>query len=143
LDEQTLLGAYRRLDGSVHQARVLIAFIELCRLRDEAPPVLPSEAGLLPVIFAQQTPDGRLQLVRQGLIAVGDAVQEINQSGRPDPMRPPLLKHLRYLAGRAGAEDRERAGWLLKNWAITCGSSPTWLEPGRPSSSRCALTRPS
>jgi transcriptional regulator with XRE-family HTH domain len=67
-DEQTLLRAYRRLDGSVHQARVLIAFLEMCRLWDEAPPTSPAEAKLLPVIVAQQTPDGRLQLVRQGLM---------------------------------------------------------------------------
>ncbi len=70
LDEQTLLGAYRRLDGTVHQARVLVAFLELCRIWDEAPPTSPAEARLLPVIVAQQTPDGRLQLVRQGLMEV-------------------------------------------------------------------------
>lgn len=69
-DEQTLLRAYRRLDGSVHQARVLIAFLEMCRLWDEAPPTSPAETKLLPVIVAQQTPDGRLQLVRQGLMDV-------------------------------------------------------------------------
>jgi transcriptional regulator with XRE-family HTH domain len=69
-DEQTLLRAYRRLDGSVHQARVLIAFLEMCRLWDEAPPTSPAEAKLLPVIVAQQMPDGRLQLVRQGLMDV-------------------------------------------------------------------------
>jgi transcriptional regulator with XRE-family HTH domain len=69
-DEQTLLRAYRRLDGSAHQARVLIAFLEMCRLWDEAPPTSPAEAKLLPVIVAQQMPDGRLQLVRQGLMDV-------------------------------------------------------------------------
>jgi transcriptional regulator with XRE-family HTH domain len=69
-DEQTLLRAYRRLDGSVHQARVLVAFLELCRLWDEAPPAAPNGAKLLPVIVAQQTPDGNLQLVRQGLMDV-------------------------------------------------------------------------
>lgn len=69
-DEQTLLGAYRRLDGSVHQVRVLIAFLEMCRLWDEAPPTSPAEAKLLPVIVAQQMSDGRLQLVRQGLMDV-------------------------------------------------------------------------
>ena len=68
LDEQTLLGAYRRLDGSVHQVRVLVSFLEMCRIWDEAPPTSPAEAKLLPVIVAQQTPDGRLQLVRQGLM---------------------------------------------------------------------------
>jgi len=68
LDEQTLLGAYRRLDGSVHQARVLVAFLEMCRIWDEAPPVSASGAKPLPVIVAQQTPDGRLELIRQGLM---------------------------------------------------------------------------
>jgi transcriptional regulator with XRE-family HTH domain len=69
-DEQLLVGAYRRLNGSVHQARVLVAFLELCRLWDEAPPASPEGAKLLPVIVAQQTPDGNLQLVRQGLMDV-------------------------------------------------------------------------
>jgi transcriptional regulator with XRE-family HTH domain len=69
-DEQLLVGAYRRLNGSVHQARVLVAFLELCRLWDEAPPASPDGAKLLPVIVAQQTPDGDLQLVRQGLMDV-------------------------------------------------------------------------
>lgn len=69
-DEQLLVGAYRRLNGSVHQARVLVAFLELCRLWDEAPPASPEGAKLLPVIVAQQTPDGDLQLVRQGLMDV-------------------------------------------------------------------------
>lgn len=69
-DEQLLMGAYRRLNGSVHQARVLVAFLELCRLWDEAPPASPEGAKLLPVIVAQQTPDGDLQLVRQGLMDV-------------------------------------------------------------------------
>ncbi|OQA42696.1 MAG: Helix-turn-helix domain protein [Chloroflexi bacterium ADurb.Bin325] len=69
-DEQLLVGAYRRLDGSVHQARVLIAFLELCRLWDETPPASQDRAKLLPVIVAQQTPDGNLQLVRQGLMDV-------------------------------------------------------------------------
>jgi len=73
LDEQTLLGAYRRLDGSAHQARVLVAFLEMCRIWDEAPPVSPSGARPLPVIVAQQTPDGRLQLVRQGLMDGADS----------------------------------------------------------------------
>jgi transcriptional regulator with XRE-family HTH domain len=69
-DEQLLVGAYRRLNGSVHQARVLVAFLELCRIWDEAPPASPEGAKLLPVIVAQQTPDGNLQLVRQGLMDV-------------------------------------------------------------------------
>lgn len=69
-DEQLLVGAYRRLNGSVHQARVLVAFLELCRLWGEAPPASPDGAKLLPVIVAQQTPDGNLQLVRQGLMDV-------------------------------------------------------------------------
>ena len=69
-DEQTLVGAYRRLDGSAHQARVLIAFLEMCRLWDEAPPASPSGERLMPVIVAQQTPDGQLQLLRQGLMDV-------------------------------------------------------------------------
>jgi transcriptional regulator with XRE-family HTH domain len=70
LDEQLLVGAYRRLNGSVHQARVLVAFLELCRLWDEAPPTALDGAKLLPVIVAQQTPDGNLQLIRQGLMDV-------------------------------------------------------------------------
>jgi len=30
-------------------------------------------------------------------------------------MTPPLLEHLRYLAGRAETEDRQRAGRLFNN----------------------------
>ena len=45
--------------------------------------------------------------------AADDDALEIIESGRPDRMTPPLLEHLRHLAGRAEAEDRERAGRLF------------------------------
>ena len=45
--------------------------------------------------------------------AVFDAANEINESGLPNRMTPPLLEHLRYLAERAEAEAPERAGRLF------------------------------
>lgn len=68
LDEQTLLGAYRRLDGSQQQAWVLVSFLQMCRHWEEAPSAPAAESDLVPVIVARQTPDGRLELVQQGLM---------------------------------------------------------------------------
>ena len=54
--------------------------------------------------------------------AVADAVtyvtRSINQSGLPNLMRPPLLEHVRYLAGRAEAEDIKRAGHLFNELGL-------------------------
>lgn len=71
LDEQTLLGAYRRLDGSQQQAWVLVSFLQMCRHWEGAPAAPASESELVPVIVAQQRPDGRLELIQQGLMEAG------------------------------------------------------------------------
>lgn len=72
LDEQTLLGAYRRLDGSQQQAWVLVSCLQMCQHWEAAPTAPAAESGLLPVIVARQMPDGRLELVQQGLMQAED-----------------------------------------------------------------------
>lgn len=78
LDEQALLTAYRRLDGSPWQATSLLTIQELCRIWSQAqagPVGLPrgSELQPQPLVSAQEQPDGQLRLVAQGISAGAEA----------------------------------------------------------------------
>lgn len=108
LDEETLLGAYRRLDGSQHQAWVLVNFLQMCRHWEEAPAGPSSEADLVPVIVARQTPDGRLELIQQGLLGAG-AVAHLSDYEAVDdraltPQEWRYVNSLRLLAPEERAE---------------------------------------
>ena len=66
-DEQVLLGGYRRLDDSPHQARVLVTLLDLCQLWSDAPAPAP-DAGVAPLLVAQRQPDGEFRVIHGGLM---------------------------------------------------------------------------
>ncbi len=65
-DEQVLLGGYRRLDDSPHQARVLVTLLDLCQLWSDAPAPAP-DAEVAPLLVAQRQPDGQFRVIHGGL----------------------------------------------------------------------------
>ncbi len=67
-DEQVLLGGYRRLDDSPHQARVLVTLVDLCRLWTDAPAPAPDAAAIAPLVVAQRQPDGQFRVIHGGLM---------------------------------------------------------------------------
>lgn len=82
-DESALLAAYRRLDGSVHQARVLTTVLDLCRIWAETPAKEPADepgdAQLMPLLIVQQTEDGQLRLIQQGIVSGVTEIPESNE----------------------------------------------------------------
>jgi transcriptional regulator with XRE-family HTH domain len=66
-DEQVLLGGYRRLDDSPHQARVLVTLLDLCQLWSDAPAPTP-DAEVAPLLVAQRQPDGEFRVIHGGLM---------------------------------------------------------------------------
>lgn len=110
LDEQTLLGAYRRLDGSQQQAWVLVSCLQMCRHWEAAPAAPASESGLLPVIVAQQRPDGRLELIRQGLMEAG-AVAQLSDY-EPVDGQPLTAQEWEYVNALRQLAPEQRAEYL-------------------------------
>ena len=66
-DEQVLLGGYRRLDESPHQARVLVTLLDLCQLWADAP-APRRDAEVAPLVVAQRQPDGQFRVIHGGLM---------------------------------------------------------------------------
>lgn len=69
-DEALLLAAYRKLNGSRHQARVLVAFLELCQVwaADDVPTVA-GDPALMDLFVARQSATRELAVIKQGKIA--------------------------------------------------------------------------
>ncbi len=94
-DESALLAAYRRLDGSVHQARVLATVLDLCRIWAETPTKATTDQvdapPLMPLLIVQQAEDGRLRLLQQGVV---DAVPDLAEGNEQEQA---LLREFRRM----------------------------------------------
>lgn len=68
-DESLLIAAYRKLNGSPHQARVLVAFLELCRVwTSEATSPVAGDPALLQLFVARQDAASDLTVGKPGVL---------------------------------------------------------------------------
>ena len=102
-DEALLLVAYRKLNGSPHQARVLVAFLEMCQVwAVEEVATVAGDPTLMDLFVARQSATGELAVIKQGKIAETPAAGE-SESAAAAASESELLGYLQELGpqGRA------------------------------------------
>ncbi len=132
LDEQALLTAYRRLDGSPWQATLLSTIMEMCRIWSQAqagPAGLPRGSSLQPQPLgsAQEQPAGPLRSGTQGLSAVGAAAVPAAAA----PARPANAQRFAALLEQIQA-DPVRLAQLDRFLQALLAQPPAIAAPGLP-----------